>query len=107
MAQWGIAKLGLEPHADRPAGKYSGGNKRKLSTAIALIGCPPVIFLVSGGQWGGGLVAMGRDLALPGADSTLQDEPTTGMDPGARRFLWDCILSLVKEGRSVVLTSHR
>ncbi|KAI6072304.1 ATP-binding cassette sub-family A member 7 [Aix galericulata] len=36
----------------------------------------------------------------------LQDEPTTGMDPGARRFLWDCILSLVKEGRSVVLTSH-
>ncbi|XP_071885193.1 phospholipid-transporting ATPase ABCA7 isoform X1 [Anas platyrhynchos] len=79
VAQWGIAKLGLEPHADRPAGKYSGGNKRKLSTAIALIGCPPVIFL---------------------------DEPTTGMDPGARRFLWDCILSLVKEGRSVVLTSH-
>lgn len=54
VAQWGIAKLGLEPHADRPAGKYSGGNKRKLSTAIALIGCPPVIFLVSGGQWGGG-----------------------------------------------------
>ncbi|KAM9174579.1 phospholipid-transporting ATPase ABCA7 [Mergus octosetaceus] len=79
VVQWGIAKLGLEPHADRPAGKYSGGNKRKLSTAIALIGCPPVIFL---------------------------DEPTTGMDPGARRFLWDCILSLVKEGRSVVLTSH-
>uniref|UniRef100_A0A8B9I399 P-type phospholipid transporter n=1 Tax=Anser brachyrhynchus TaxID=132585 RepID=A0A8B9I399_9AVES len=79
VAQWGIAKLGLEPHADRPAGKYSGGNKRKLSTAIALIGCPPIIFL---------------------------DEPTTGMDPGARRFLWDCILSLVKEGRSVVLTSH-
>ncbi|XP_050571637.1 phospholipid-transporting ATPase ABCA7 [Cygnus atratus] len=79
VAQWGIAKLGLEPHADRPAGKFSGGNKRKLSTAIALIGCPPIIFL---------------------------DEPTTGMDPGARRFLWDCILSLVKEGRSVVLTSH-
>lgn len=36
-----------------------------------------------------------------------QDEPTTGMDPKARRFLWDCILSLIKEGRSVVLTSHR
>ncbi|NWR58998.1 ABCA1 protein, partial [Bucorvus abyssinicus] len=79
VAQWGIAKLGLGPHADRPAGKYSGGNKRKLSTAIALLGSPPVIFL---------------------------DEPTTGMDPRARRFLWDCILSVIREGRSVVLTSH-
>uniref|UniRef100_A0A669Q445 ABC transporter domain-containing protein n=1 Tax=Phasianus colchicus TaxID=9054 RepID=A0A669Q445_PHACC len=79
VAQWGIAKLGLGPHADRLAGTYSGGNKRKLSTAIALLGSPPIIFL---------------------------DEPTTGMDPGARRFLWDCILSLVREGRSVLLTSH-
>ncbi|NXI48256.1 ABCA1 protein, partial [Galbula dea] len=79
VAQWGIAKLGLGPHADRPAGKYSGGNKRKLSTAIALLSSPPVVFL---------------------------DEPTTGMDPGARRFLWDCILSVIREGRSVVLTSH-
>ncbi|KAM9265335.1 phospholipid-transporting ATPase ABCA7 [Morus bassanus] len=79
VAQWGITKLGLGPHADRPAGKYSGGNKRKLSTAIALLGSPPVVFL---------------------------DEPTTGMDPGARRFLWDCILSVIREGRSVVLTSH-
>ncbi|XP_072701331.1 phospholipid-transporting ATPase ABCA7 [Ciconia boyciana] len=79
VAQWGIAKLGLGPHADRPAGKYSGGNKRKLSTAIALLGSPPVVFL---------------------------DEPTTGMDPRARRFLWDCILSVIREGRSVVLTSH-
>ncbi|KTF76654.1 hypothetical protein cypCar_00036134 [Cyprinus carpio] len=33
--------------------------------------------------------------------------PTTGMDPKARRFLWDCILSVIKEGRSVILTSHR
>ncbi|XP_074664845.1 phospholipid-transporting ATPase ABCA7 [Strix aluco] len=79
VAQWGIAKLGLGPHADQPAGKYSGGNKRKLSTAIALLGSPPVVFL---------------------------DEPTTGMDPRARRFLWDCILSVIREGRSVVLTSH-
>lgn len=45
---------------------------------------------------------MGLELML-----WLQDEPTTGMDPGARRFLWDCILSLVREGRSVLLTSHR
>ncbi|NWR07545.1 ABCA1 protein, partial [Paradoxornis webbianus] len=79
VAQWGITALGLGPHADRPAGKYSGGNKRKLSTAIALLGCPPVVFL---------------------------DEPTTGMDPQARRFLWERILGVIRDGRSVVLTSH-
>ena len=37
----------------------------------------------------------------------FKDEPTTGMDPGARRFLWDCITNIVKDGRSVILTSHR
>ncbi|XP_016419525.1 ATP-binding cassette sub-family A member 1 [Sinocyclocheilus rhinocerous] len=41
------------------------------------------------------------------ASCSLKDEPTTGMDPKARRFLWDCILSVIKEGRSVILTSHR
>lgn len=79
VAEWGIQKLGLVKYSNKSAGTYSGGNKRKLSTAMALIGCPPVIFL---------------------------DEPTTGMDPKARRFLWDCILSIIKEGRSVILTSH-
>lgn len=59
VAQWGIAKLGLGPHADRLAGKYSGGNKRKLSTAIALLGSPPVVFLVSGGSGGGSHAAPG------------------------------------------------
>ncbi|XP_042371438.1 phospholipid-transporting ATPase ABCA1 [Plectropomus leopardus] len=79
VAQWGVKKLGLSQYAEREAGGYSGGNKRKLSTAISLIGAPPVIFL---------------------------DEPTTGMDPKAKRFLWNCILSVTKEGRAVVLTSH-
>uniref|UniRef100_A0A8C2XKY0 P-type phospholipid transporter n=1 Tax=Cyclopterus lumpus TaxID=8103 RepID=A0A8C2XKY0_CYCLU len=79
VAQWGVKKLGLTQYAEREAGGYSGGNKRKLSTAISLIGAPPVIFL---------------------------DEPTTGMDPKAKRFLWNCILSVTKEGRAVVLTSH-
>ncbi|KAJ3585197.1 hypothetical protein NHX12_013918 [Muraenolepis orangiensis] len=79
VAEWGIRKLGLVKYSDKSAGTYSGGNKRKLSTAMALIGCPPVIFL---------------------------DEPTTGMDPKARRFLWDCILSIIRDGRSVILTSH-
>ncbi len=36
-----------------------------------------------------------------------QDEPTAGMDPYAKRFLWDLILNLVEEGRCIVLTSHR
>lgn len=44
--------------------------------------------------------------AEPGA-ARPQDEPTTGMDPKARRFLWNLILDLIKTGRSVVLTSHR
>uniref|UniRef100_A0A7N5ZRN0 P-type phospholipid transporter n=1 Tax=Anabas testudineus TaxID=64144 RepID=A0A7N5ZRN0_ANATE len=79
VAEWGIRKLGLAKYVDKAAGSYSGGNMRKLSTAIALIGGPPVVFL---------------------------DEPTTGMDPKARRALWNAILSIIKEGRSVVLTSH-
>ncbi|XP_059377891.1 phospholipid-transporting ATPase ABCA1-like [Carassius carassius] len=79
VAEWGINKLGLIKYMDKKAGSYSGGNMRKLSTAISLIGAPPVVFL---------------------------DEPTTGMDPKARRALWNCIHSVIKEGRSVLLTSH-
>lgn len=48
VAEWGIRKLGLVKYVDKAAGSYSGGNMRKLSTAIALIGGPPVVFLVSG-----------------------------------------------------------
>lgn len=59
---------------------YSGGNKRKLSTAIALVGGPAVILL---------------------------DEPSTGMDPGARRKLWETISQICTTQRSVILTSHR
>ncbi|XP_039660213.1 ATP-binding cassette sub-family A member 2 isoform X1 [Perca fluviatilis] len=79
VVKWALEKLELSKYADKPAGTYSGGNKRKLSTAIALIGYPSLIFL---------------------------DEPTTGMDPKARRFLWNLILDVIKTGRSVVLTSH-
>lgn len=45
--KWALEKLELSKYADKPAGTYSGGNKRKLSTAIALIGYPAFIFLVS------------------------------------------------------------
>ncbi|KAI1236667.1 hypothetical protein IHE44_0014920 [Lamprotornis superbus] len=79
VAEWGIQKLGLPVYADHLAGTYSGGNKRKLSTAIALIGCPPLVLL---------------------------DEPTTGMDPQSRRLLWDSIVGVLRDGRAVVLTSH-
>ena len=51
MVAWGIKKLGLSMYAKRVAGTYSGGNKRKLSTAIALIGDPQLIFLVSVSTW--------------------------------------------------------
>lgn len=46
VAEWGIRKLGLVKYVDKNAGSYSGGNMRKLSTAISLIGAPPVVFLV-------------------------------------------------------------
>lgn len=40
-----IVALDLQKHADKPSHTYSGGNKRKLSTAIALVGDPPIVFL--------------------------------------------------------------
>ena len=47
VVEWALSKLGLSKYADKLSGTYSGGNKRKLSTAIALIGHPPLIFMVS------------------------------------------------------------
>eukprot|EP00456_Euglypha_rotunda_P093803 TRINITY_DN9920_c0_g2_i2.p1 TRINITY_DN9920_c0_g2~~TRINITY_DN9920_c0_g2_i2.p1 ORF type:complete len:425 (-),score=71.84 TRINITY_DN9920_c0_g2_i2:9-1283(-) len=73
-----VNRIGLKDYAHRPCGGYSGGNKRKLSVGVALIGNPAVIFL---------------------------DEPSTGMDPHAKRFMWDLISSTMA-GRSVILTTH-
>ena len=50
--------------------------------------------------------ALNRQLQLHFISIKFQDEPTTGMDPGARRFLWNCILDVIRSGRSVILTSH-
>lgn len=47
VAEWAVRKLGLVKYADKAAGSYSGGNLRKLSTAMALIGAPAVVFLVT------------------------------------------------------------
>uniref|UniRef100_H2YX26 ABC transporter domain-containing protein n=1 Tax=Ciona savignyi TaxID=51511 RepID=H2YX26_CIOSA len=93
VAQWGIMKFGLKMYADKSAGTYSGGNKRKLSAAIAFIGCPPVVFLYFNNL---------EYLTL----SITQDEPTAGMDPLSRRFLWSRISEVVSNGRCIVLTSH-
>ncbi|DBA85756.1 TPA: hypothetical protein ACH3X1_005317 [Trebouxia sp. C0004] len=60
------------------AGAYSGGMRRRLSLAVALLGNPKVLYL---------------------------DEPTTGMDPISRRHLWDLIIS-VKQNCAIMLTTH-
>eukprot|EP00466_Bigelowiella_natans_P009257 jgi/Bigna1/40010/e_gw1.38.1.1 len=73
-----ISTVGLTQYADIPAGTYSGGNKRKLSLALSLIGEPSVVFL---------------------------DEPSSGMDPVSRRFMWDVIERVAKRC-SVILTTH-
>ena len=63
---------------DQKCGEYSGGMRRRLSVAISLTGNPGVVFL---------------------------DEPTTGMDPVARRHVWN-IIERAKKGRAIVLTTH-
>lgn len=65
--------------ADKASGKYSGGMKRRLSVANALMGSPRVVYL---------------------------DEPSTGLDPSARRTLWDCIVAAKGKNKSIVLTTH-
>jgi energy-coupling factor transporter ATP-binding protein EcfA2 len=76
-----LVEMDLKPFEHKLAGRLSGGNKRKLGVAIALIGNPPIVFL---------------------------DEPSTGMDPVARRFMWNVIsrISSVQKGCSIILTTH-
>lgn len=66
-------------HLDKQVKAYSGGNKRKLSTAVALLGNPVIVYL---------------------------DEPTTGCDPGSKRNLWDVMCNVRESGKTIVLTSH-
>jgi ATP-binding cassette subfamily A (ABC1) protein 3 len=73
-----LKALGVHAYKDKPARALSGGNKRKLSIAIALVGNPSVVLL---------------------------DEPSAGMDPMARRVLWT-ELEAIARSRSVVLTTH-
>ncbi|XP_038067464.1 ATP-binding cassette sub-family A member 3-like [Patiria miniata] len=74
-----LVLFSLTEYAEKQTKTYSGGNKRKLSTTIALIGDPPIVFL---------------------------DEPSTGMDPVTKRLLWKTLCQVRNEGRCIVLTSH-
>ncbi|CAI5452156.1 unnamed protein product [Caenorhabditis angaria] len=74
-----IHAIGIGIYAKRQIKSYSGGNKRRLSLGIAIVGLPDVLLL---------------------------DEPTSGVDPKARRIIWN-ILNRVRDlGTSLVLTSH-
>nr|CCA22574.1 PREDICTED: similar to Stromal antigen 1 putative [Albugo laibachii Nc14] len=76
-----VHQMNLDDFEHKLAGTLSGGNKRKLSVAIAMIGSPRIIFL---------------------------DEPSTGMDPVSRRFMWNVIANIsthTKES-TIVLTTH-
>lgn len=74
-----IARLQLEEKRRSWVARLSGGQRQRLSIAVALINDPHIVFL---------------------------DEPTTGLDPQARRHLWEVIETFRKEGRTVILTTH-
>ena len=76
-----IKEMSLNEFTNKISGRLSGGNKRKLSVAISMLCNPPIILL---------------------------DEPSTGMDPEARRFMWSVIHKMSTKGRksSVIMTTH-
>ena len=74
-----LERFGLTDAADRVAKTYSGGMRRRLDLAAALVARPPVLFL---------------------------DEPTTGLDPRSRVDLWETIEELVADGMTVLLTTQ-
>jgi ABC-2 type transport system ATP-binding protein len=74
-----IALVGLDGNEDKRARHLSGGQRRRLDLALALVGDPELIFL---------------------------DEPTTGFDPAARRAAWNVIRRLQELDKTVLLTTH-
>lgn len=78
-AQELLKLVGLEEHAHKKFKQLSGGQQQRFSLAILLVNDPKIIFL---------------------------DEPTTGLDPHARRNIWNIILELKRKGKTIVLTTH-
>ncbi|WP_026316878.1 ABC transporter ATP-binding protein [Actinokineospora enzanensis] len=76
---WLLDILGLDGCARTPYKRLSGGQQQRLSLACALVGRPELVFL---------------------------DEPTAGMDPQARRLVWELVAALRADGVSVLLTTH-
>ncbi len=74
-----LGKVNLREKAKAKPGNLSGGQKQRFSIACALVNSPKVLFL---------------------------DEPTTGLDPQAKRNLWDLVLQLNRSGMTIVLTTH-
>ena len=74
-----LIRFRLDDAADRAAGKYSGGMRRRLDLAASLVGQPSLLYL---------------------------DEPTTGLDPRSRNDMWDIIRGLVRDGVTVLLTTQ-
>jgi ABC-2 type transport system ATP-binding protein len=74
-----IDMVGLGEKADDRSGQLSGGQRRRLDLALALVGDPELVFL---------------------------DEPTTGFDPAARRTAWNALRRLKELGKTVLLTTH-
>ena len=74
-----LDQFDLSQVADHRVSTYSGGMRRRLDLAAALIAAPPVLFL---------------------------DEPTTGLDPRSRKILWDSIRRLASEGVTILLTTQ-
>lgn len=74
-----VERVGLDDFVDQRVGSLSGGQRRRLDLAVAVIGRPRVLFL---------------------------DEPTTGFDPSARRNAWELVRSLHADGTTILLTTH-
>jgi ABC-2 type transport system ATP-binding protein len=74
-----LALTGIAPLSSRPYGKLSGGQKRQVQFALALVGRPRLLFL---------------------------DEPTVGLDVQAREMVWTMLRRVIADGRSIVLTTH-